>query len=88
MGATREVAAGVARSTAAARGVVVTMPPVHADTLTYVLGLLLRLGGLEGGAGAAAAASASEPTADVGGNAAALAERFGAVCSCGPSPAA
>jgi len=74
----RAVAAGAARSPAAARGVVATMPPVHANTLTYVLGLLRRLAGLEGGDGAAAAAAA-EPTADVEGTADALAERFGAV---------
>jgi len=73
------VAAGVARSPAAARGVVVTMPPVHADTLTYALGLLRRLAGLEGGAGAAAAAASAEPTANKGDTADALVERFGAV---------
>jgi len=81
------VAAAVASSPAAARGVVVTMPPVNADTLTYVLGRLRRLARLEGGAGAAAAAAAAEPTADVRSTADALSGRSGAVCSCGSSPA-
>lgn len=70
----RAVAAGSAASPEAALEVVASLPPVHVNTLTYLLGLLRRLAGLESsGAASAATAAAADAAAD------ALAERFGAV---------
>lgn len=70
----RAVAAGSASSPEAALEVVASLPPVHVNTLTYLLGLLRRLAGLESSEAASAVSAASaEEAAD------ALAERFGAV---------